>query len=204
MAYGALERILRTERFRQRAAAGGGFSTPGLCFTSVGEDSLPLLATNMRGRFLRTRRNVEGLAPFGFSYCPVGEEGPLLNELHRTLWEISTQEGWSNRCTSIAGAVNYLHALDLEPKSLVVSESQIAGLLGPDFDLSAARRTMAVQGFVTVIDGMQLLLSDLPEGSALVAGAPSALGIYTRVGDYLGMLLQRINRVIVMVRPNVA
>ena len=92
----------------------------------------------------------------------------------------------------------------MEPKSLVVSEKQIAGFLGPDFDLEAARRAMSTQGFVTVVDGMQVLLSSLPEGFALVAGSPSALGIYTRVGDHLGLLLQRVDRVVMVVRPNVA
>ena len=75
--------------------------------------------------------------------------------------------------------------------------------MGPDFDLGAARRAMAVQGYVTVVDGMQVLLSALSEGSALVAG-PAALGTYTRVGDHLGLLLQRVHRAVMVVRPNVA
>ena len=204
MPYAPLERMLKTERYRQRAAVRGGFSTPGLCFSAVTDDCMPLLATNMRGTFLLTRRNAEGLAPFGFSYSAVGEEDTLLNELHRVLWEVSAKSGWSNRCSAVPEAIDRMRERGVEPKSLVVSEKQIAGFLGPDFDLEAARRAMSTQGFVTVVDGMQVLLSSLPEGFALVAGSPSALGIYTRVGDHLGLLLQRVDRVVMVVRPNVA
>lgn len=204
MPYAPLERMLKTERYRQRAAPRGGFSTPSLCFTAVPPDSMPLLASNMRGTFMPTRRNVEGMAPFGFSPSIVGQEDGLLNELHRVLWELSERSGWTNRCSAIPEAVERLRTQGTEPKSLIVSESQVAGFMGPDFDLGAARRAMAVQGYVTVVDGMQVLLSALSEGSALVAASPAALGIYTRVGDHLGLLLQRVDRAVMVVRPNVA
>ncbi len=204
MPYAALERMLRTERHRQRAAPRGGFSTPGLCSVNVGEDAMPLLATNMRGRFLPTRPSAEGLARFGFSEVPIGQEGPLLSELHRTLTELSRTNGWGNRCSDVAEALTRLQAQGTEPKSLVISEAQLAGILGKDSDLEVARRAMATQGYVTMVGGMQLLLSDLPDGSALVAGSPASLGVYMRVGDHLGMLLQRVNRSIMVVGPHVA
>ena len=204
MPFGALERMLATDRFRQRAAPRGGFSTPGMCFTDVPAEAMPLLATNMRGQFLPTRRNVEGLAPFGFTHCPVGQEGALLNELHRTIWGMSERANWENRCRAVPEAVDRLQASGVEPKSLVVSESQVSTIMGPGFDLDAARRAMGLQGFVTVVNGMQLLLSDLTGDQAFVAGAPASVGIYTRVGDHLGLLLQRVNRVIMVVRPDVA
>lgn len=204
MPYAPLERLLVTDRQRQRAARGGGFSTPGMCFVDVAADAAPLLATNMRGNFVLTRRNARGQAPFGFSHCPVGQEGPILNQLHRTLIELSVREGWTNRCTAVPEAIDRLHTFGVEPRALVLSESQVATMVGSGFDLNAARRAMAIQGFVTVVDGMQLLLSDLPEGSALVAGFPLKVGIYTRVGDHLGLLLQRVNRVLMVVRPDVA
>lgn len=204
MPYAALERMLKTERYRQRAAARGGFSTPGLCFTAVPADCMPLIATNMRGTFLPTRRNADGLAPFGFSYSPLGEEGVLLNELHRVIWDFSVRANWRNRCTAVSEAVDRLRSQGVEPKSLVVSEGQLARVLGADFNLETARQSMATQGYVTVVDGMQVLLSDLSDGSALVAGPPPALGIYTRVGDHLGLLLQRVDRVVMVVRSDVA
>jgi hypothetical protein len=201
MPYAALERMLRTERYRQRAGS-TGFSTPGLCRTPVDPDAAPMLATNMRGTFLPTRRDREGFGPFGFSLCPVGAEGPLLIDLHRVLWGLSVREGWKNRCTSIQEAVDRLHAARVEPKSLVVSETHVS--TWADFDIDAARTAMSVQGYVAVVNGMQVLLSDLPEGSAFVAASPSLTGVYTRIGDHLGVLLQRVDRALMLVQGDVA
>ncbi len=201
MPYAALERILQPERFRQRAARAGGFSTPSLCFTAVEEDASPLLASNMRGTFLPTRRNAEGFAPFGFSYCPPGAEGSLIRELHRVLFSLSARERWPNRCNSPGQAVQYLRLSGVEPKSLVISESQLSAIVGNTFDLEEIRRMMALRGFVAVVDGMQVVLSDLPSGFALVTAAPTRVGVYTRVGDHVGLLMQRINRSLAVVAP---
>jgi hypothetical protein len=204
MSYAALERMLVPERFRQRAAPRGGFSTPTLCFMAVEEDSLPILATNARGKFLPTRRNSEGCAPLGFSFCPIGQEGPILNDLYRTLERLSIENGWGIRCTSIPEAMDHLQALGIEPKSLVVSESQMAALLGTTVDLETARRAMGFQGYVSVVAGMQLLLSDLGPNQAFVVGPPAMTGVYMRAGDYLGVQLHRANRSLVLVQPDVA
>ena len=203
MPYAALERMLVPERFRQRAAPRGGFSTPTLCFMAVEEDSLPILATNARGKFLPTRINSEGCAPLGFSFCPIRQEGPILNDLYRTLERLSIENGWGIRCTSIPEAMDRLQALDIEPKSLVVSESQMAALLGTTVDLETARRAMGFQGYVSVVAGMQLLLSDLDTNQALVVGPPAMTGVYMRSGDYLGVQLHRANRSLVLVQPDV-
>ena len=199
MSYAAFERMLKTERHRQRGAA-RGFSTPSLCTVSVKADAEPLLATNMRGTFLATRRGSGGEARFGFSYCPVGQEGPLLNELHRVLWDTSLREKWANRCSAVAEAVEKLRTQGIEAATLVVSERQLSNVLGSDFHPDAARSAMAMQGFVAVVDGMQVLLSDLPDGSAFVTGHPTGTGVYTRVGDHIGMLFQRVDRAIMVVR----
>lgn len=204
MPFSALERMLRPERYRQKAASRGGFATPSLCKTVVGDDTMPLMATNMRGSFLPTRRDVEGLAPFGFSNVPLGQETTLLIELHRVLWEVSERLKWSNRCGSVAEAVAKARAMGVEPKTLVLSAAQLERLLGPDHKIDAARQAMSVQGFVAVVDGMQLLLADLPANLALVAAHPASVGIYTRVGDHLGVLLQRVNKTLLVVRDDVA
>ena len=82
MAVSALQRILVPERYRQRAGV-SEFSVPAVHQRKVDEEALPLLATNMRGTFLSTRRSVDGFAPNGFSNCPLEEEPTLLNELYR-------------------------------------------------------------------------------------------------------------------------
>ena len=202
MPYSALERMLRPERYRQRAASRGGFATPSLCKTSVGADARPLLATNMRSTFLPTRPDVEGLAPFGFSHVPLGQEGSLLIELHRVLWEVSTRLAWPNRCGSVAEAVTKARSQGVDPKTMVLSSAMVERLLGPSHSIDTARQTMSVQGFVAVVDGMQLLLADLPSNMAFVAAHPASVGIYTRVGDHLGVLLQRVNKSLLVVRDD--
>jgi hypothetical protein len=96
-----------------------------------------------------------------------------------------------------------LHELGVEPKSLVVSESQMAPLLGDTVSIEDARRAMGFQGYVSVVSGMQLLLSDLTDMHTLVVGPQSLTGVYMRVGDFLGLQLHRINRSIMLVQPDV-
>lgn len=205
MGFTALERMLVVDRARQRQrTAGAGFSTPAIHERKIEEDALPLLATNARGSFLPTRRSIEGFARCGFSYCPVDDEAVLLNEMYRKLIELSTREKWSNRCSGVPQAVSRLRASGIEPKSLVIPESLLPEVLGQEFNLEAVRRSMALQGFVTVVDGMQVLLSNLPDGAAIVAGPAPAVGFYTRVADHLGLLLQRTNRAIMVVGHGLA
>jgi hypothetical protein len=200
----ALERILTTERFRQRAARNGGFSTPSLGYVALEPNSVPILVTNARGSFALTRTNKEGFAPFGFTACSIADEGALLLELHRTLRSISVREGWNNRCKGIPEAVERLRNSGIEPKSLVVSGEDLRAILGEKYDAETVSRTMAVQGYVTVVDGMQVLLSDLPTGSALVAASPTVVGVYTRVADHLGLLFRQVNRLMMVIDRDVA
>jgi len=43
------------------------------------------------------------------------------------------------------------------------------------------------------------LMADLPPSMAFVATAPALVGVYTRIADYLGLLLFRADRAIVAV-----
>ena len=197
MPFGALERILRPDRIRQRAARRGGFSTPGVVLHAVGAEAMPLVASNARGGFVPTRPNRDGLAAMGFSEVPVGQEAPFLNELHRVLWTLSVSQGWTNRCSTVADGVDRLRSFGVEPTSLVLSERLLSSFL--DGDIGAARTAMSVMGYVTIVDGIQVLLSDLPEGSALIAGPPASVGVYVRAGNHVGVLLQRVNLSLVLV-----
>lgn len=204
MGYSALSRILLTDRRRQRqAAVGAGFSVPAMGEIKASEDVVPLLASNMRQTFVPTRRSVEGFARYGFSPCPVEEEPRVLSELYRVLLELSTREGWANRCSGLPQAIERLRSAGLEPRSMVIPVQTLRDVCGPDQDLEAAQRSMAIKGHVAVVDGIQVLLSNLPQGAALVCAAPEVVGLYTRVGDHLGVLVQRVNRAIMVVRHDV-
>ncbi len=191
-------RLFVIEQHRQRRA-NVGFGVPAFEEREVKEDVGPLLVTNARGTFVPTKVSSRGVARYGFSHCPIERESGLVAELHRVLTETSLRQGWSNRCSSVPEAVDRLRTGGVIPRSLVISDSLLPSICGPDYDLASVRRLMAAQGFVTMVDGMQVLLGDLPEGAALVAAAPAGVGYYTRIGDHLGVLVQRVNRALMVV-----
>jgi hypothetical protein len=185
---------------RERPRMGNvGFETPIFEEREVKGEVAPLLVTNARGTFVPTRISQRGVARYAFSHCPIEQESRLVGELHRVLTETSLRQGWSNRCSSVSEAVDRLRTGGVIPRSLVISDSLLPSICGPDYDLASVRRLMAAQGFVTMVDGMQVILGDLPEGAALVAAAPAGVGYYKRIGDHLGVLVQRVNRALMVV-----
>lgn len=201
MAFSPLARMLLTERHRQRAATMGGFASPAIQERKIEEGAMPLLVTNARGGFVEfPRLTREGCARYGFSLIPVSQEDVLLGVLYRAVSELSTRHGWLNRCRGVPEAVDRLRSAGLEPRSLIIPESMLPVVMDPGYDLTAVRRLATLRGFVGVVDGMQVMLSNLPEGAAIVAAGAPHVGIYTRVGDHLGLLLQRVNRIMVIAR----
>jgi len=68
-----------------------------------------------------------------------------------------------------------------------------------------AEKMMSLKGFVAEVDGLRVLASTgLPDGAAIVAAAPGDVGVYTRVGDWLGLFFKRVDRTIALVRDGVA
>ena len=198
MALTALERILTTERLRQRAAKQGGFSVPALLERKADSFDGPFFASTMRGSFLPTRISKEGFVRFGCAPLPVGGEAGLLRVLCSTLRATSQQEGWANRCTSIEMAVSCMHSFGYEPHHVVVGPSLLS-VVAPDVSLVEAQNRMQAGSKVALFDGIPILLADLPEGQALITSHPNLLGVYTRVGDYVGVLLQHADKAVVVV-----
>lgn len=158
-------------------------------------EEAPFLATNMRSQFIPTRLGSTGLVRYGFSESPHEEDDLFVQRIHDA---ISSQPDWTNRCSSLADAMAYLRAGGLEPRSIVVSEKCLPEI-SPDLVIEDAQKMMGHQGYVTKIEDVQVLIADIPVEKALVAAAPSLVGVYTRVGDYLGVLLLRADRSIVAV-----
>lgn len=198
MGFTVLERLFVPERHRQRAA-NTGFSVPALQEVQVQGDAGPMLASNMRGKFVQVRASSSGTVRYGFTECTIEAEGDLLCEFYQSLKVISVREEWDNRCRAIDQAIKRLTELGVTPKSVVVSGRFLADVLEKDCDLEMAQRRMDMQGFVAMVGGMQILLGDLPDGAALVAADPQHIGCYTRVGDHLGVLAQRVDRAIMVV-----
>lgn len=173
--FSSLSRLFITERHRQRAGD-VGFSIPALSEVELQPDAKPLLATNMRGAFVPTSVSMQGYARYGFSECPLDQESDLLLAFHRSLLEVSTKESWSNRASSVEEALTLMPKLGFEPKILI----------GPD-------------SVEMAVGNLAIVKSNLPEGTALLSAHPHHTGSYTRVGDYVGILAQRVNRAFVVV-----
>lgn len=80
-----LSRFFMVDQHRLRS--GSETATPVLTELDVAEDVGPLLATNMRGEFVQTRRSRGGVARCAFFECPVAKEAEVLVALHAALIE---------------------------------------------------------------------------------------------------------------------
>jgi hypothetical protein len=170
----------------------------------VEEDVEPLLVTNAARRFVPTiRSKTRGIARYAFSDVPLEDEPALFAELYMSLLEASLVNGWKNRCSSVVEAVDRLAADDFEPGFLMVSAEKIPDICGPDYDSAVVEQLMMTQGYVTVVNGIKVLPAELSPDAAVVTASPEMLGLYTRVGDFLGIMLQRVNRSIMVVGDGV-
>lgn len=198
MPYTVIEHLLVTERVHQRAARSGGFSVPAMNERSADPSHAPFLVTNMRGGFIPTRASMTQCVRYGFSEVPAGTDNTLLASLHKTLYDLSSGKGWSNRATTVQGAVTMLQSFGYKPSAVVVGRHAMTEIL-PNVTVEQAQEQMWGQGHLAEVDGMKVYFSDLPDKAALIATIPALLGVYTRIGDYLGLCLQRVDRHLVVV-----
>lgn len=192
-----LERLLVTERHHQRASRGGGFSIPAMTERLVEPAAAPLLALNMNRTFLPSRPSRDGMGRFGFSHVPVGQDDTLLPEIHRVVTDLAHKNGWSNRCGSVGEALRCMSGFGFEPYAVVVGSGRLSEV-APDLSLGDAQGAMRSRGSLGESYPL-VFLADLPENTALVTAPPTILGNYVRVGEALGVLLQRANQAIVVV-----
>jgi hypothetical protein len=168
------------ERHRQRAGE-VGFAVPAFSEIEVGDANIePLLATNMRGTFLRTRVARQGYARFGFSECPIEAEGKLLGEFYRVLVWAARHEQWQNLTSSEDQALTRIRELGFMPKIVVRAEG------APES---------------AVPEGVYKVVADLPPGASLVVAPAPQAGLYTRVGEHMGLLAYHVDRAFVAVLP---
>jgi len=185
VSFSALSHLLVTERLRQRAASRGGFSIPAMEERDVPENVEPILSTNMRGDFLMVKRGTLGNARYAFFKCPPALEGAVVTRLFETLGNLASVSGWSNVFGTVLEAVDAMRLTPFAPKTIVIPT--------PD---------ELPEGVATSIQGLQVVTAPLPQGCGLVATQPTSLGVYTRVGDHLGLQLYNVSRTLMVVRPN--
>lgn len=153
-----------------------------------------ILVTNTRGKLVLTKKSLDGVARFGFSQVPLKDEPPFFGWLFTQLWDFSSKGEWSNRCSTLTGALDLFVGVQFKPKTLVLAESLVTQFGVDRLGVSAKR----LEG-VKVIHTPE---SNLPEGSAILTADPEALGVYTRVGDYLGLQFLNAQHTMVLVNTN--
>lgn len=186
-----LERLLTPERERRQAdlSSQAGFAVPGLKERPLDFDQEPLLVTNMRAQFVPTRISRERkVARYGFSECLLEDEPALFRILLKTLWNLSEEKGWTNRCTTLAEATARMRSQGMAPTTAVISYDFIEEKTREELD-----NLMAEQGYVAEFEGVKVLAADIPKGAGLLTASPSLAGFYTRIDDRLGVLLTRID-----------
>jgi len=154
----------------------------------------PLLVTNTKGRFVVSPRGRDGRSRYAFFECSVQEEAKILPLLYSTLLGLSHTPGYPTPKASLAEAL-----AQVGTGSIILSESLVASVCGEGFTPKQVTALMHTQGHVATINGMTILAGPLPEKSALVVASPEELGVYTRVGDYLGLQLFDVRRTVVVV-----
>jgi hypothetical protein len=93
-----------------------------------------------------------------------------------------------------------------EPKTLAVPFSTLKEIVGEDLTEDDADKITLAKGCVTEVDGVQLISARdaLPKGSGILVAAKPLVGHYTRIFDYVGATLLRVDRAVVLIQGDVA
>lgn len=201
MIVSAFEGLLVPERVRRKAAREGGFAVP-VFQERVVDDCGPFLASNAKGSFLQPTLSSDNRIRYGFSECPIDQEANLLVEYLRVLWDISSRFSWSNRCSGLAQAHRLLGVSGYEPRTLLVSRAKVSKIGGEQLAEEDVAKIILGQGHLTEVEGVRVLPVSIPEEWMLLATAAPLVGFYTRVDNYLGLLFQRINQTVVLIRED--
>lgn len=168
----------------QSSMGSGRSARPLLNEIALSDNDGPFLATNAASTFVLTRRSsTRGVVRYGFSKVPLDEESHLIPELYMSLLSISWVERWQNRCNTIRDGVSRMVRNSLEPLNLMVSKESEEKLNLPN---------------------IKVIPSDLAPGCALLTASRSLSGLYSRVGDYLGVMVLRADTAWMVIGDDVA
>jgi hypothetical protein len=205
MAVSILDKLLVPERHHRRATSSGDFAIPGLQERPVDPNNGPFVATNMRGGLVQTRPSSrEGYIRFGFSEVPLEDEEAFLVHAFSELLSLSAGYGWPNRCGTIREAFDRMASLGYEPRSLVIPYAVMKEECGIDLSPEEVAKLMFAKGCVSQFQGVNVLVANLPQGAALLTAAAALTGFYTRVDTWIGILLQRADRTLMLVCHDLA
>jgi hypothetical protein len=202
-----LERLLTVGRHRPHLHPEVlDFAPPVAMQYPTTHDEGPWVTSLSKGRFTRTRANLEGYVGQAFHTCPIEEEDRLFANFYEDLWKISSEAGWSNRCISIEDAFRQMNGTGYEGRVLVVPYASLREAVGKDLSEEEAEQISLAKGCVAEVQGVKVISarSSLPVGSAVLATVKSLTGYYTRVRDHVGVTILHADRSLILVGHEVA
>lgn len=165
-----LSHLFVTERHRPKAS-NVGHAVPYLSEVDVASRAIePLLVTNLRGEFVRTRVSKSSYVRFAYTELDWDKEPLLLQALHAAVVQNSIKEGWENVVDSIPAAIARMADTDFRARVVVSSDS-----------------SLQLPSDVTLVN------CDLPTGIALVFAHPVQNGTYTRIRNHVGVIVQNVS-----------
>jgi hypothetical protein len=196
-----LERLMSVDRHRPKMVDVGVFTAPVVMRFASGPEEGPWVTSLSTGRFTLTRPNKDGDVGQAFVLRPPDQEDDLLKELYRTLWTLSLEHRWGNRCSSIGEAVQRMLAFGLQPKTLTVPFEMLREIVGSELTEEEADKLTLARGFVTEVSGVQVISARqaLEKNTAILSTLRPLVGHYTRVREHVGVTVLQADRSLILV-----
>lgn len=198
-----LERILNSNRLRGDS---GGANPPILMHLPTSQVEGPWVTSLTRRAFVKTRMTSDGYIGQGFSKCPIDDEDSLLSRLFSDLWSISSDSGWSNRCSKLDQAIPLMSSFGMVPSFLTVPFSSLSQVLEENMSEEDVEKISLTKGYITEVSGIKVISARaaLPEGSAILSTTRGLTGYYNRARDFVGVSILKANQSLVLVKNDLA
>lgn len=187
-----LSQLLVPDRHRPKSAK-VGLAVPMMVELPGVSTAKQALVTNTRGDFVQTRRTADGTLRLGLFDCSLEDEPKVLAKLFRTLQREAKLEGWKTCHPDLVSALSKMREVGTTPKSVILAS-----------DLAKAVTSHELkEGETLTLSGLNVITTNgLVDGQAMVAANPTALGVYVRIGDQLGIQLYDVQHNLYLVDPS--
>lgn len=154
----------------------------------------PCVSSTGRGTFLISSQSATGTCRFGFSDVLLTEEGIFVQELASKLKAFGEQQQWDNTAPSIEEAVAKLAQRGLKARYAIFPRTVFSEEDSSKWEVEK----IATMGKYVKL-GVDILVTDTTYGIPFVVVGPKDLGVYIRIGDYVGTLIKNADRNVVLV-----
>jgi hypothetical protein len=183
--------LLHVERERRKASsAHEGYQAP-LMAEWVSEPGVaPLYSSNLQGGLLPAKVHQDtGVLRLGFFRCSLEQEGKWLAYLAQVLSRAAEVNRWPIAHTTPIQAIQAMASRGCPASHWVAPPNLVQEASG--LSTEEAQTLMGVQGYVSEVEGVRLVMADLDPDSQLLVSAPSLAGLYIRSDDHMAVSIWR-------------